>query len=59
MKSVLLLALVTVATAARLQFGEEWNLWKSQHGKHYDSGEVCSHDQMVNMLGYHGRTTMK
>lgn len=42
--SVLLLCLaaklVRLATVARFEFVEEWNLWKQEHEKEYETEEV-------------------
>lgn len=40
MRSMVLLILFAVVTAAPVQFAEEWNAWKSLHGRSYSSEEV-------------------
>ena len=40
MRSMVLLILFAVVTAAPVQFAEEWNAWKSLHGRSYSSGAV-------------------
>ena len=40
MRSMVLLILFAVVTATPVQFAEEWNAWKSLHGRSYSSEEV-------------------
>ena len=40
MRSVVLLILFAVVTAASVQFAEEWDTWKSLHGRNYPSEKV-------------------
>ena len=40
MRSMVPLVLFAVVTAAPVQFAEEWNVWKSLHGRSYSSEEV-------------------
>lgn len=40
MRSVVLLILFAVVTAAPVQFAEEWDTWKSLHGRNYPSEKV-------------------
>lgn len=40
MRSVVLLILFAVVTAAPVRFAEEWDAWKSLHGRSYPSEEV-------------------
>ena len=46
MKALLLLTLVAAATAT-FQFTAEWELWKREHGRDYDSDEVEQHRHAI------------